>query len=154
MEVRTRYLFIILAVGTLLFLFNLGGRDLWEPDETRYAVVAREMVQRGNWILPHLNGDIYAEKPPLFFWLVNLSTFFGGGEFRISESSSICAGGVDYPFRHVSSWRKTLPSKSWIPLRDGFGNKYFISPNIALDDVRFSVHAPFPFYHFLLLPGC
>ena len=78
MEVRTRYLLIILAVGTLLFLFNLGGRDLWEPDESRYAVVAREMRETGNWILPHLNGEIYAEKPPLFFWLVNLSTFFLG----------------------------------------------------------------------------
>ncbi len=85
MEVRTRYLFIILAVGTLLFLFNLGGRDLWEPDETRYAVVAREMVQRGNWILPHLNGDIYAEKPPLFFWLVNLSTFLGGANSELAN---------------------------------------------------------------------
>ncbi len=85
MEVRTRYLFISLAVGTLLFLFNLGGRDLWDPDETRYAVVAREMVQSGNWILPHLNRDIYAEKPPLFFWLVNLSTFCGGAN---SESAN------------------------------------------------------------------
>jgi 4-amino-4-deoxy-L-arabinose transferase-like glycosyltransferase len=78
MEIRTRYLFIILAIGTLLFLFNLGGRDLWEPDETRYAVVAREMRETGSWILPHLNGEVYAEKPPLFFWLVNLSTFFLG----------------------------------------------------------------------------
>ena len=78
MEVRTRYLFIILAIGTLLFLFNLGGRDLWEPDETRYAVIAREMRETGNWVLPHLNREIYAEKPPLFFWLVNLSTFFLG----------------------------------------------------------------------------
>jgi 4-amino-4-deoxy-L-arabinose transferase-like glycosyltransferase len=78
MEVRTKYLFIVLAVGTLLFLFNLGGRDLWEPDESRYAVVAREMRETGNWVLPHLNGEIYAEKPPLFFWLVNLSTFFLG----------------------------------------------------------------------------
>ncbi len=84
-EVRTRYLFIILAVGTLLFLFNLGGRDLWEPDETRYAVVAREMVQSGNWILPHLNRDIYAEKPPLFFWLVNLSTFLGGANSELAN---------------------------------------------------------------------
>ncbi len=85
MEVRTRYLFIILAVGTLLFLFNLGGRDLWEPDETRYAVIAREMRETGSWVLPHLNGEIYAEKPPLFFWLVNLSTFFLGENSELAN---------------------------------------------------------------------
>jgi 4-amino-4-deoxy-L-arabinose transferase-like glycosyltransferase len=85
MEVRTRYLFVILTVGTLLFLFNLGGRDLWEPDETRYAVIAREMRETGNWVLPHLNGEIYAEKPPLFFWLVNLSTFFLGENSELAN---------------------------------------------------------------------
>ena len=36
------------------------------------------MREGAHWILPHLNGAIYAEKPPLFFWLVNLSTFFWG----------------------------------------------------------------------------
>ncbi|HUL23299.1 MAG TPA: glycosyltransferase family 39 protein [Thermodesulfobacteriota bacterium] len=85
MEVRTRYLFVILAVGTLLFLFNLGGRDLWEPDESRYAVIAREMRETGNWILPRINGEIYAEKPPLFFWLVNLSTFFLGENSELAN---------------------------------------------------------------------
>lgn len=78
MELKTKYFFILLAMGVFLFLFKIGERDLWEPDETRYAVVAREMEQSGNWIVPHLNGELYAEKPPLFFWLVNLSTLFLG----------------------------------------------------------------------------
>jgi len=75
----------LLSVGTLIFLFNLGGRDLWEPDETRYAVVAREMRETGNWILPHLNGKIYAEKPPLVFWLVNFSVFFLGEDSELAN---------------------------------------------------------------------
>jgi 4-amino-4-deoxy-L-arabinose transferase-like glycosyltransferase len=78
MDMRRKYVFALLAIGTVLFLFNLGGRDLWEPDETRYAVIAREMKETGNWILPHLNGEVYAEKPPLSFWLVSLSAFFVG----------------------------------------------------------------------------
>lgn len=75
---RKVFLIILFIIGVLVFLFNLGGRDFWEPDETRYAVVAREMRESGNWILPHLNGAIYAEKPPLYFWLVNLSILFLG----------------------------------------------------------------------------
>lgn len=78
METKTKYLLILLGIGILIFLFKIGFRDLWEPDETRYAVVAREMRETGNWVVPHLNGTIYTEKPPLFFWLINLSTFFLG----------------------------------------------------------------------------
>jgi 4-amino-4-deoxy-L-arabinose transferase-like glycosyltransferase len=76
--INRKYFLAIIVLGLLIFFFNLGGRDLWDPDETRYAVVAREMRDTGQWVLPHLNGEVYAEKPPLFFWLVNLSTFFFG----------------------------------------------------------------------------
>ena len=75
---RKLYLIILFVTSSLIFLFNLGGRDLWDPDETRYAVVAMEMKESGNWRLPHLNGQLYAEKPPLFFWLVNLFTLCWG----------------------------------------------------------------------------
>ena len=85
MELRWKYLLAILIVGGFLFVFNLGGRDLWEPDETRYAVIAREMKDGGNWIIPHLNRQIYAEKPPLFFWLVNLSVFFFGENSELAN---------------------------------------------------------------------
>jgi 4-amino-4-deoxy-L-arabinose transferase-like glycosyltransferase len=85
MEERGKYLLIILVIGALLFLFKIGERDLWEPDETRYAVVAREMRETGDWVVPHLNGTIYAEKPPLFFWLVNLSTLFFGENTELTN---------------------------------------------------------------------
>jgi 4-amino-4-deoxy-L-arabinose transferase-like glycosyltransferase len=82
-----------IVLGLLIFFFNLGGRDLWDPDETRYAVVAREMRETGQWILPHLNGAIYAEKPPFFFWLVNLSVFFlGEGSELANRLPSALAG--------------------------------------------------------------
>ena len=72
---------ILLLVGFCLILYfvNLGRWDLWNPDEPRYAQVAREMVQRGDWILMHVNGEIYPDKPPFFFWAVALSSFFWGG---------------------------------------------------------------------------
>ena len=43
MDMSRKYVFALLAIGTVVDLFNLGGRNLWEPDETRYAVIAREM---------------------------------------------------------------------------------------------------------------
>ncbi len=85
MKTRAKYLLFILVVGSLICLFNLAGRDLWDPDETRYAVVAREMRETGQWVLPHLNETIYAEKPPLFFWVVNLSVFFLGKDSELTN---------------------------------------------------------------------
>jgi len=45
-------------------------RDLWEPDETTYAEVAREMLSTGQWLVPHLDGEAYSHKPPLYIWMV------------------------------------------------------------------------------------
>ena len=53
-----------------IFLVNLGGWDLWNPDEPRYAEVAREMMETGDYLVPHLNGVVYPDKPPFFFWLI------------------------------------------------------------------------------------
>ncbi len=64
---------IALMLGCyFLFFFRIGARDLWTPDEPRYAQVAREMLETGEWVVPHLNGEVYTEKPPLYFWLIAL----------------------------------------------------------------------------------
>jgi 4-amino-4-deoxy-L-arabinose transferase-like glycosyltransferase len=68
-----QHVVFIILLGVVLYCYNINGWDLWNPDEPRYAQVAKEMVETGSWILPHLNGDIYHEKPPLVFWLVALS---------------------------------------------------------------------------------
>jgi 4-amino-4-deoxy-L-arabinose transferase-like glycosyltransferase len=73
------FLFILLAVGGVLYFYNLGGWDLWNPDEPRYAQIAREMLQGEGWIIPHLNSEVYLDKPPLFFWLMAATgTVIGG----------------------------------------------------------------------------
>jgi len=47
----------------------LGRYSLAEPDEARYAEIAREMLELGDWVTPHLNYVKYFEKPPLIYWL-------------------------------------------------------------------------------------
>lgn len=70
---------LLLALCFVLFFVNLGRWDLWNPDEPRYAQVAREMVSGGDWVLMHFNGEMYGDKPPLFFWLIALSSFLWNG---------------------------------------------------------------------------
>lgn len=76
---RRRDLLLVALAGALLYLPALGARDLWNPDEARYAQVAREMRERGEWLVPHLNGAVYGEKPPLFFWLIGAAAVPLGG---------------------------------------------------------------------------
>jgi 4-amino-4-deoxy-L-arabinose transferase-like glycosyltransferase len=46
---------------------------LFEPDEGRYAEIPREMLARGEWLVPYLQGEPYLDKPPLMYWLVMMS---------------------------------------------------------------------------------
>jgi len=69
---------ILLVVSLTIFFVNLGGWDLWDPDEPRYAQVAKEMIESKNWILPHLNTQVYPDKPPVFFWLIALASMVKG----------------------------------------------------------------------------
>ena len=70
---------LILAVTLPLFLLGLGDRLLWIPQEVRYALIAREMWQGGEWLLPHVGGMIYPDKPPLLFWAIALLSGVNGG---------------------------------------------------------------------------
>jgi 4-amino-4-deoxy-L-arabinose transferase-like glycosyltransferase len=64
----------IAALGfTVLWFALLTGRPLFDPDEGRYAEIPREMLSGGDWVIPHLNGLAYLEKPPLQYWITALS---------------------------------------------------------------------------------
>jgi len=70
---------VALLVWAAAMAWTMAWRDLWAPDEPRYAEVAREMVVLKDWVIPHLNGRVYPDKPPLPFWLIALSAKAAGG---------------------------------------------------------------------------
>jgi 4-amino-4-deoxy-L-arabinose transferase-like glycosyltransferase len=72
-------------LAAALFLPGLGARDLWNPDEPRYAEVAREMRLSGNYLVPHLNGEVYSHKPPLQFWAMCGAALLRG---RLDETAA------------------------------------------------------------------
>ena len=67
----------ILATGLVLF-YNLWARNLENHGYLRYAEIAREMIRSGDWVVPHHNGEIYVDKPPLIFWLIAIPSWFSG----------------------------------------------------------------------------
>src|SRR5215468_7563110 len=61
--------FALLIAFTLIWFANLDSRRLVHPDEGRYAEIAREMAQSGDWVTPRLNSIKYFEKPALQYWI-------------------------------------------------------------------------------------
>jgi 4-amino-4-deoxy-L-arabinose transferase-like glycosyltransferase len=68
-----RGLLLVLGLGFLLFFPGLGNHDLWNPNEPVFAEGAREMQERGTWLLPYVNGQVYLDKPILYFWALRLA---------------------------------------------------------------------------------
>ena len=66
-----------------VFFHNLGLPALLDSDETRYADIVRGMLYSKDFITPFLDGRIFWDKPPLFFWLLNIS-------FLISKINEFC----------------------------------------------------------------
>jgi 4-amino-4-deoxy-L-arabinose transferase-like glycosyltransferase len=82
------------ALWALLVAVSLD-RPLLPIDETRYAAVAWEMWWRGDFLVPHLNGEPYHHKPPLLFWLIHASwAAFGVSEWAMRLISPLFAAGT------------------------------------------------------------
>lgn len=64
-----------------LFFVHIGTRPLANPDEGRYAGIGLEMLQTGDWLVPHLNGLIYFEKPPLAYWTIAWGEYIFGANY-------------------------------------------------------------------------
>jgi 4-amino-4-deoxy-L-arabinose transferase-like glycosyltransferase len=71
--------FFLCALTLLLFVTGLGRRDFWAPVEPRYAEIIRVMFAKGEWIVPTVNGEIYTDKPILYFWLALIASKIAGG---------------------------------------------------------------------------
>ncbi|MDB6082619.1 MAG: hypothetical protein JWN43_500, partial [Gammaproteobacteria bacterium] len=91
---RWTYLGLAAFVAALWFA-TLSIRPLFNPDEGRYAEIPREMLAGGDWVIPHLNGLAYVEKPPLQYWVTAVALHvFGQGEFAARLYTALCAMGT------------------------------------------------------------
>jgi 4-amino-4-deoxy-L-arabinose transferase-like glycosyltransferase len=92
---RTRTDALLLAgFCAFLFFYGLGQFGLIGADEPRYAQVAREMLERRDWITPVLGGQPWLEKPPLYYWQAMVSYSILG----VSDWSARLPGAVDGTF--------------------------------------------------------
>lgn len=67
---------LLLAVSVVILSFNFGSRLLLTNDDTRFPVMARDVLAHGHWLLPALpDGQPHLAKPPLVVWLMTLASW-------------------------------------------------------------------------------
>lgn len=68
---RDTLTFFLVALAVLGAGYGL--RDPWPADEPRFVLIARQMVESGDFLFPHRGGELYPDKPPVYFWLLSLA---------------------------------------------------------------------------------
>lgn len=93
MTARTRTDALLIAgFCAFLFFYGMGQFGLIGADEPRYAQVAREMLERHDWITPTLGGHAWLEKPPLYYWQAMLAySVFGVSDVAARLPSAVDA---------------------------------------------------------------
>jgi 4-amino-4-deoxy-L-arabinose transferase-like glycosyltransferase len=92
MTTRTRTDVLLMAgFCAFLFFYGLGRFGLIGADEPRYAQVAREMLERRDWITPTLGGHAWLEKPPLYYWQAMLAYAI----FGVSDAAARIPAAID-----------------------------------------------------------
>jgi 4-amino-4-deoxy-L-arabinose transferase-like glycosyltransferase len=89
---RIGWAVLIVATLYVCYFSHLGAIGFVGPDEPRYAWIARDMAETGDWVTPRLYGKPWFEKPPLFYWGAALFfKLFGVSEVSARLPSAISA---------------------------------------------------------------
>ena len=95
LSVQLRHQLLIVLAASAVFFIGLGSARLWDEDETEYSRVAREMMIRGDWVVPTFNYRPWLEKPVFVYWLmIGSFRLFGVTEFAARFPSALFAVGT------------------------------------------------------------
>ena len=84
-----RALLWVVGGAAVMVGVDLGRRILTTNDEARFPLLAQDILTRGDWLFPVLNGTVYHNKPILLAWLITL---------------------VSWPVGHVTQFTAVIPS--------------------------------------------
>lgn len=95
MDSTFKQFLILFALSGAIFFTNLGAARLWDRDEPRNAGCAKEMLERGNWVVPIFNDELRPQKPVLLYWLMMTAYgLFGVNEFAARFWSALLSMGT------------------------------------------------------------
>lgn len=92
---RRLSILLLLLISAVIYLGTATKPALLDDADAAHALVSREMLQRGDWVVMYENGIRYLEKAPIHFWMVAVSyKLFGQGAFQTRLPLSLSVIGL------------------------------------------------------------
>ena len=125
---RSRWIAYALLLCAAIWFAGLEYRGLATPDEGRYADIAREMLDGGDWVTPRLNGIKYLEKPPLQYWATAGAFALLGVDEWTARLWPALTGFLGLAFAAFAA-RRLAPGSPWILTALGLASSwgYFLA---------------------------
>lgn len=148
---RSRWLLLALVAfaGMLAFAFQ-GSRGIWGPDEGRYANVAMEMLDSGEWLMPrqHASHPQFG-KPPLTYWTIAGSVAtFGRNEWALRLPSGLAFCWTVALVLSLS--RRLIPARTWLaPVVFATSLAPFVAVNLYTTDILLTLFHTLAAYAFV-----
>lgn len=130
-------LILFLAV-LVLYFFNLGTNQVWQPNEAFYADGAKNMLKTGDFLTPVFNGEIRLNKPPVTYWIVAMGFFlFGLNEWALRIFHALMGIGTALMVYHMAkiSFGERSSVVSFLAMSLSFlfvANSRYASPEVPL----------------------
>ncbi|MCF8308686.1 MAG: glycosyltransferase family 39 protein, partial [Bacteroidales bacterium] len=90
-KIQYKYLYpLLIIIAYFLLSANDGGSNIYILDEAKNSECAREMMERGDWVVPTFNYELRTDKPPLHYYFMMMGySIFGSNEFGARFFSSV-----------------------------------------------------------------
>ena len=131
-----RCLLLLLVAVVAVRLLTLGAYPLLDPTESRYAEIARKMLETGDWLVPQVDyGVPFWGKPPLSTWLSAFAmAVFGVNEFAVRLPSLLLSAGCGVLVYRLAALRAGADLARWALLAFATTGLVFISAGAVMTD--------------------
>lgn len=143
----------IVAASTVVFFTSLGGPRLWDDDEPRNSQCAKEMLARGDWIVPTFNGTLRTDKPVLVYWLMmGAYSLFGANEYAARLSSAILGTGTALVTYRLGRRLFSAQAGLWAGLMLATSLMFVVSSRAATPDATLIFFSSLAMYAWIARP--
>jgi 4-amino-4-deoxy-L-arabinose transferase-like glycosyltransferase len=148
---RTACILVLLALAALIYIGNAAQPPLLDDADASHALVAREMIERGDWAVLYMNGIRYLEKAPVHYWLV-ATTYLIAGQNAFTTRISLALAMIALVLVLNSFGRRFFGARAgfYSGLAAATGIGFFLFTRIMIPEAIFALELAIGFYLFLL----
>ena len=99
--------FVVLCIALAYCLPGIIGHQPWKPDEGYIFAGIFHMLQSGDWVVPHLTGEPFMEKPPLYHWVAAATATLASPLLPLHDGARLASG----IFVGIALWATALASR-------------------------------------------